>query len=188
MISALDRVFSSELGAASLDFAATLGHHLGPSPIERLDGPARLAEWFVREGLLSSAPSVSEEHLRQALILREAIFRAVTATAGKRSMAQHDVATINSFAGDEPPQTILQSDGTAVCTSAAPVQAALAAVARDAIDIIAHHRSELHRCEGEACSGVFIDASRGRRRRWCSMSRCGNRAKVTAYRKRSRAS
>jgi len=32
---------------------------------------------------------------------------------------------------------------------------------------------------------VFHDESRTATRRWCSMSRCGNRAKVRAFRARS---
>ena len=30
----------------------------------------------------------------------------------------------------------------------------------------------------------YLDRSRGRRRRWCQMERCGSRAKVAEYRKR----
>lgn len=42
-------------------------------------------------------------------------------------------------------------------------------------------------CEGHGCTLMFVDRTRGRRRRWCSMGVCGNRAKVTAHRKRKRA-
>jgi predicted RNA-binding Zn ribbon-like protein len=41
-------------------------------------------------------------------------------------------------------------------------------------------------CEGPECTLLFIDRTRGRARRWCSMSICGNRAKQAAYRKRTR--
>lgn len=40
-------------------------------------------------------------------------------------------------------------------------------------------------CPGAECGWMFID-SRGRRR-WCSMSSCGNRAKVRAFSQRQRA-
>jgi predicted RNA-binding Zn ribbon-like protein len=39
----------------------------------------------------------------------------------------------------------------------------------------------------ERCRMLFLDRSRGRRRRWCSMAECGNRAKVAAHRERARA-
>jgi predicted RNA-binding Zn ribbon-like protein len=41
-------------------------------------------------------------------------------------------------------------------------------------------------CEGPACTLLFADHTRGRARRWCSMAICGNRAKQSAYRQRSK--
>jgi len=39
-------------------------------------------------------------------------------------------------------------------------------------------------CEGPVCSLMFVDRTRGRARRWCSMAICGNRAKQAAHRRR----
>jgi predicted RNA-binding Zn ribbon-like protein len=39
-------------------------------------------------------------------------------------------------------------------------------------------------CEGPECTLLFVDRTRGRARRWCSMAVCGNRAKQAAHRKR----
>ena len=39
-------------------------------------------------------------------------------------------------------------------------------------------------CRGTDCRWLFVDTSRGRRRRWCDMQDCGNRAKVRRYRAR----
>ena len=39
-------------------------------------------------------------------------------------------------------------------------------------------------CEGHSCTLVFVDHSRRRARRWCSMAICGNRAKQAAHRNR----
>ncbi|HSK25079.1 MAG TPA: CGNR zinc finger domain-containing protein [Egicoccus sp.] len=39
-------------------------------------------------------------------------------------------------------------------------------------------------CADDACAWAFVDASRNRSGRWCSMAGCGNRAKVRAYRSR----
>ncbi|MFF1909458.1 CGNR zinc finger domain-containing protein [Kitasatospora sp. NPDC058218] len=35
------------------------------------------------------------------------------------------------------------------------------------------------------CSLLFLDDSQARRRRWCSMDRCGNLAKIAGYRARA---
>ncbi|VIO72809.1 hypothetical protein CI1B_44570 [Bradyrhizobium ivorense] len=39
-------------------------------------------------------------------------------------------------------------------------------------------------CEGHRCTLMFVDRTRGRARRWCSMAVCGNRAKQAAHRER----
>jgi predicted RNA-binding Zn ribbon-like protein len=46
--------------------------------------------------------------------------------------------------------------------------------------------SDVKACEGPACTLLFADHTRGRRRRWCSMAMCGNRAKQAAHRRRLR--
>ena len=42
-------------------------------------------------------------------------------------------------------------------------------------------------CEGSTCTLLFVDRTRGRARRWCSMAICGNRAKQVAHRNRRKA-
>ena len=42
-------------------------------------------------------------------------------------------------------------------------------------------------CEGHLCTLIFADHTRAHGRRWCSMGICGNRAKVSAHRKRRQA-
>ncbi|MEV5975021.1 ABATE domain-containing protein [Streptomyces sp. NPDC051921] len=63
-------------------------------------------------------------------------------------------------------------------------RALLAAVARDAVDLLTDPaaRALLRRCEGPGCRRCYLDTSRGRRRRWCSSEVCGNRARVARHR------
>jgi predicted RNA-binding Zn ribbon-like protein len=44
--------------------------------------------------------------------------------------------------------------------------------------------SRVKACEGQACTLLFADHTRGHARRWCSMAICGNRAKQAAHRAR----
>jgi predicted RNA-binding Zn ribbon-like protein len=44
----------------------------------------------------------------------------------------------------------------------------------------------LKSCADETCRSVFYDKSKNHSGRWCSMSTCGNRAKVRAWRERQR--
>ncbi|MDG3041212.1 CGNR zinc finger domain-containing protein [Roseicyclus marinus] len=49
-------------------------------------------------------------------------------------------------------------------------------------------RDDLDRLrECRRCTHLFLDHGRGQGRRWCSMARCGNRAKVETFRARQRA-
>ena len=41
-------------------------------------------------------------------------------------------------------------------------------------------------CEGPECTLLFVDRTRGRARRWCTMAVCGNRAKQAAHRERAK--
>ncbi|WFU11254.1 CGNR zinc finger domain-containing protein (plasmid) [Rhizobium sp. CB3090] len=45
--------------------------------------------------------------------------------------------------------------------------------------------SDIKACEGHNCTLLFIDRTRGKKRRWCSMAVCGNRAKQAAHRARA---
>jgi len=50
--------------------------------------------------------------------------------------------------------------------------------------VCAENFSDVKACEGSACTLLFVDHTRGRARRWCSMAICGNRAKQAAHRHR----
>jgi predicted RNA-binding Zn ribbon-like protein len=44
--------------------------------------------------------------------------------------------------------------------------------------------ADVRACEGHSCTLMFVDHTRRRGRRWCSMAICGNRAKQAAHRNR----
>lgn len=61
----------------------------------------------------------------------------------------------------------------------------LAAIARSAAEILVEGPAARVRvCANPGCGLFFSDMSRTRRRRWCSMARCGNRHKVAAFARR----
>jgi predicted RNA-binding Zn ribbon-like protein len=166
-------VSTTEFGAKSLDFANLL---TGTQP--------PLAQLLVRLGVLSALPEILPEDDAEALVLAGALRRCFAAAAAIQPLLERDVETINSFANDEPPAILLRADATAVRSGPQPVRAALAALARDGIETIVTAARKLRVCEGPDCDSVFSDGSRGGRRRWCSMARCGNRAKAAAFRRR----
>jgi predicted RNA-binding Zn ribbon-like protein len=58
-------------------------------------------------------------------------------------------------------------------------------VARCAAELLASDgRAMIGQCGGGECGWMFLDTSRNRKRRWCDMRECGNRAKVRRFRER----
>ncbi len=53
--------------------------------------------------------------------------------------------------------------------------------------LTSEHIEKTRACASDDCDLYFVNQSRNGRRRWCSMSTCGNRAKVNAYLKRQEA-
>jgi predicted RNA-binding Zn ribbon-like protein len=47
--------------------------------------------------------------------------------------------------------------------------------------------ADVKACEGPTCTLLFVDRTRRKARRWCSMALCGNRAKQAAHRERLKA-
>lgn len=58
-------------------------------------------------------------------------------------------------------------------------------IARALADLVCEEDfSYVKACEGQPCTLLFLDRTRGHARRWCSMAVCGNRAKQAAHRQR----
>ncbi|MEU3464592.1 ABATE domain-containing protein [Streptomyces sp. NPDC006733] len=200
---------SSELrfdtGRVSLDLLATVSGRLGEKPVDRLDSPRRLTQWLYGTGLVPSGTTVAADAawLGRFLVLRDVLRRIVATQLAPSSGAADpadpveaapaaaDVSRLNAAALAAPPAPSARPapDGTLLRTLAAPPDcgALLAAVARDAVELLTDPvaRGQLRQCEGESCSLVYLDASRGRRRRWCSSEICGNRERVARHRRRA---
>ncbi|MFK0168437.1 CGNR zinc finger domain-containing protein [Streptomyces sp. NPDC090306] len=103
------------------------------------------------------------------------------------------LARVNEAARAAPPaaRAVLAGDGAFVRELDGPASCAalLAVVARDAVDLLTDPvaRAGLRQCEGDNCPIVYLDTSRGRRRRWCSSEVCGNRERVARHRRRAAA-
>ena len=61
----------------------------------------------------------------------------------------------------------------------------LVALAREAVQLLGgREASRIRQCQSPTCTIFFVDNSRKGDRRWCSMSACGNKAKVAEFRRR----
>ena len=69
----------------------------------------------------------------------------------------------------------------------AALESPLWPVARDAADLLTHPDAvRVKACASDDCSALFVDTTKNRRRRWCDMKICGNRAKVRRHRESKR--
>ncbi len=171
-------------GALSLDFAYTGGMRDEPRD-ERLHAPSDLGAWL-RDRFERLGGEPTERDLADALGLRAAVASVAQAIGHGRMPQADDIDTINLFAAtpDVPPS--LAGGGRQAGASGIRVAQALSSLARDAVATLADDaHGRLRECAADDCQLVFYDESRTNNRRWCSMQRCGNRAKVRAHRSRA---
>jgi predicted RNA-binding Zn ribbon-like protein len=65
-------------------------------------------------------------------------------------------------------------------------EALLIPIAKSMADLVCDENfADVKACQGARCTMLFVDHTRGRARRWCSMAACGNRAKQAAHRERA---
>jgi predicted RNA-binding Zn ribbon-like protein len=146
--------------------------------------PLRAAVTRIAYGLaLAAEPSPADDDVA-AHPLRAEIVRIASAVAGGTTPHPADIGVVNEVAARPPLVPALRPEGGT--TVVAPtVAAALATLARDAVDLFGGplaHRIRI--CAADNCGLLFVDASRPGKRRWCSMERCGNRAKIRTHRAR----
>jgi predicted RNA-binding Zn ribbon-like protein len=169
-------------GRPSLDFTATLGKRRRDPPVERIPTPADLGRWFAESGLTSAAPEVSPAVLREARLLREALYRLM-----RGPVAAADLRVVNRWAARTPPAPVLRAERSGLTAVLAGPTAAglLALLARDGVEILGGPLgARIRECAGEACTLLYLDTSRAGSRRWCAMELCGSRDKMARYRRR----
>ena len=139
-------------------------------------------DWINQSGILDSAPPVTQQTLERGKALREAMFRLIATLINHQTAGGTDCTLVNTAAEAAPPQLRLDDDGLHRYGDA---DAVFAFLARDCLDLFdSPDRAALRWCADAKCTRVFIDRSRGQRRRWCGMKGCGDRAKAAAYRRR----
>ena len=184
------QVFSFEPGSLALAFAVTgPGTYDGPLALfQTLRRPADLERWAAD---IVGVPGLhtTEKDLALAVRLQAAIWSVADAVIDRRSVPEDGLEVLNELAAQPCLVPRLLPGPTQTWVGVQGVRSLISSIARDAIDVFGGPRTaRLKRCEGSRCSLVFVDTSRSGRRRWCSMERCGNRAKVAAHRRRRKES
>jgi predicted RNA-binding Zn ribbon-like protein len=195
-------------GDPGLDFVNTVGGRVrAPGAFRsrvRADKLARysdLVAFAVHAGLLDeptarrlhaaarARPRAAAAALARARAFREALYGALQALRAGRPPARADLRVVNAEIAAARGQEELapRRGGLAWRWRAAPrrLESPLWPIARAAGALLpSAERARLRECGGEDCGWLFLDRSRNRRRRWCTMEDCGNRAKVRRFRRR----
>ncbi len=201
-------------GALCLDFANTWSDRDRPEK-DRLTGYASLLDFALQAGILEAGearelaeeagtdPPAARAVWRAARSLRESLYRLFSSQAAGREAAESDLAALNLALGDAlrhsrierraTPSGKSEGDGLRYAWGWAPapgrsLAAPLRAIARSAAELLTSEELQrVRECAGEHCTWLFLDRSRSRSRRWCSMDSCGNRAKARRHYRRARA-
>ncbi|MEU1703816.1 ABATE domain-containing protein [Streptomyces sp. NPDC005706] len=178
-----------DAGRICLDLLATT------HPAERLGAVESLRAWIAGAGLVP--PGTPLGHADASWPAR---FRELRSDVGQllRGTGAADPRPYDGALGRlneaaraalPAPCAVRGADGALIRELArAPECAALLAlVARDAVELLTDPvaRAAVRACEGDNCPLVYLDTSRGRRRRWCSSEVCGNRERVARHRRRA---
>lgn len=194
-----------DAGSLSLDFAYLGGFPVGTfGPASGLPGgssatwdglatPADLDDWLAERFDGLGAKSADRE-LQDAKTLRDAISHLTLRAADGHVPEADDIDMVNLFAALPDVPVSLAGGRRQAGAGRLRIGQALSSVARDAVALftatgfVGEPGARLRHCAADDCGLVFFDVSRAGSRRWCSMQKCGNRAKVRAHRARAAAS
>jgi predicted RNA-binding Zn ribbon-like protein len=188
-------------GALCLDFANTLYGH-AEAIHEYLFDYRDLVLWSHHASVLSAekieillskgeqVPTESEAVFRQAIQIRETIFHVFASVAQNESLRGDELTKLHQSWLEHQSHSILLvtepgfelgwADGDALDSMLWPIT-------RSAMELlVSDELARVKQCG--RCDWLFLDRSRNRSRRWCSMDACGNRIKMARRYKRHKGS
>ena len=185
-------------GPVCLEFVNTLDDRFSSEPKELLNDYVDLARFGEDTGILSDLqvdrlmawsmqrPEEAKRALASAIQLREAISEIFYAMARKKPVPAAALIILNQHMQEAAQHLSLipgkEHFGWKFETPHHDLFTPLWPIARDAAELLASDRVEFVRaCASKTCEWLFLDESKNHRRRWCDMTKCGNRAKVKRF-------
>jgi predicted RNA-binding Zn ribbon-like protein len=169
-------------GDTALDFANTVYRRWPELGADLFNNAEALGTWLVRARLLSAgsdpADFITEVALGEARALRARLWEVFDAQKDGHTIPADAFKGLLDTARSGSAHVAISPDGSMTSPDA---DGALAMLALHAIMLVLNPPPQgVRACD--RCGWFFIDSSRGRRRRWCSMKTCGNQAKAARYR------
>lgn len=180
----------------ALDFINT-AYGVAPDRRECLGSDQQVLDWMRRAGLMehieTRAPASGKNGvlLRAALELRETAIELIErrkAGAHANASALNRVLALGSahlelvWKKGQLPQLVELHRAETMDAVLVPLAEAIARL------LVEGDFDLVRQCESADCTLWFYDRTKSHHRRWCSMSMCGNRAKVAAFRARQKGS
>jgi predicted RNA-binding Zn ribbon-like protein len=196
--------FDFDAGQLSLDFANTAEMHASDNPDELLRDFDDVVTWGLAAGILSSGsvnglrqfaqeqPEEAWAAYERALKLREAIYQIFSYRSREVEAEQDDLETLNQILSAALPHLqVTPSPSGFDWEWEQNLEASdqiIWQVAHSAAELLTSKQLDrVRECADErGCGYLFLDTSRNRSRRWCSMESCGNRAKASRHYKKIR--
>ncbi|HSF80833.1 MAG TPA: ABATE domain-containing protein [Anaerolineales bacterium] len=191
--------FDLESGDLSLDYANTADWHASETPAERLNSYSDLITWAEESRLVSATearklhqlaqqqPEAAVASYQHAIQVREAIYAIFSSHYHGQPVPADALALLNDKVREAMSHLQLVQASGQLRWEWAPGVAGpnliLWSVARAAAELLTSERlRRVRECEDDrGCGYLFIDQSKNRSRRWCSMDSCGNRAKARRH-------
>ncbi len=127
-----------------------------------------------------------EEFLAASRSFRQILRQMVEGITHGEAVQPASVIAINALLRDQTGSAELRPTATGFerlfhTAYREPIQV-LTPIAEAAVALLCYgNLSYLKKCENPSCILYFYDTTKNHSRRWCSMTACGNRAKVAAY-------
>lgn len=189
-------------GPVCLDFINTLDDRFSNEPKELLKSYIDLARFGEDTGILTDqqvdrlfeksmqSREAAEESLAAAIQLREAMHKVFWSLIRKKPVPRGALYVVNQYAQEAARHMNVMAGEKGFewrFEEAENFDAAWWPIARSAVDLLASDQLPFVRaCASKTCEWLFLDESKNHRRRWCDMTKCGNRAKVRNFYTRQR--
>jgi predicted RNA-binding Zn ribbon-like protein len=186
-------------GALALDFTNTASGRDTPGHQEHLRDFATLMQWVAHARVMTPAdcayirkavqPRQAPTLFMRAIEIRELVFKIANAVADGRPVPRALRTALTAAHAENLRHAAIGSRDDAYIWLFDPrrdiASAILGPITLSALTLLMEKDlARTRRCAGLECGWLFYDTTKNKRRRWCEMRVCGNRAKVRAARAR----
>ncbi len=168
----------------AIDFVNTCVQKNG-APFELLNSEMDFLSWAHQAGF-SLSVEVPEVDLQRSYQFRQALKTLFTAKADHQPLPSKALELLNSYLKNAPIQQQLVQ--TSHQLSLQPLNSVLSfdqllgdIAYRASQVLVSSAKQPIRKCASDQCILLFLDISKAKKRRWCSMEICGNRAKAATF-------